>query len=658
MCGIVGYTHTKRQLAAGVLDQGLRALAHRGPDHSGRYTSAHASLGATRLRIIDIANGDQPMRDAATGTVVVFNGEIYNHAELRGELRDLGAEFRTECDTEVVLQAWIHWGRGAFQRLRGMFAIGLWMEPEKRLVLARDPMGIKPLYYARMGQEISFGSELKCLFADPRTPRTIDLAGLNCYLSLNYVPGPYTLAAGVTKLQPGHMLEWREGRVTLASFAVEPAAQDTAPRTMDDATERLDELLREAIREQMASEVPLGVWLSGGLDSSSVLHYAAEHSPRPLKTFSVTFRGKSFDESRYIADVTRHYGAEHTEFDLSPQPDLADVIGELAYYSDEPSADAGAIPVWYLAQMTRREVTTILSGEGADELFGGYLTYKADRYRRALEPVPRMVKRAALRCAGALPVSDEKIGLDYKIRRFLEGSLMSPEAAHVFWNGTFTEAEKSRFFHYTDQAPMRALLGSMRPGRGIERYLDFDRRYSLPDGILYKVDRMSMAHAVEVRPPFLDSRIVSFAETLPERFKMAGTETKVVLRRLMQKRLPQSVLRRPKVGFDIPIHEWFRGPLRALLLDTLSESSVAATGLFHAQAVTAMVRDHLERRANLGYHLWGLMTLVLWMRRWKIEVPDGATAASEPHSQVFVPAPSLEWQPAAYTARVQESPLG
>jgi asparagine synthase (glutamine-hydrolysing) len=414
--------------------------------------------------------------------------------------------------------------------------------------------------------------------------------------------------------------------------------------------------MTEAISEQLASDVPLGLWLSGGLDSSSVLHYASTLTSRPLKTFSVTFHGKSFDESRWISDVTRHYGAEHTEFDLSPQPDLADVIGNLAYYSDEPSADAGAIPVWYLARMTRPEVTTVLSGEGADELFGGYLTYKADRYRRALEPVPDSLKRAALRCAQVLPASNEKIGFDYKLQRFLAGSMMEPEAAHVYWNGSFTEEEKSRFFRFADAAPMRALLGAMRPGRALERYLDFDRRYSLPDGILYKVDRMSMAHAVEVRPPFLDDRIVEFAARLPRRFKMAGGESKLVLRHLMRDKLPASVLHRPKIGFDIPVHEWFRGPLKSLLLDTLSENALTESRLFHAPAITQLIHQHLERRANWGYHLWGLMTLMIWMKRWKIEVPETAPEAYVPHSQIFVPAPALGWQPASYTARVAEAP--
>lgn len=655
MCGIAGYTHVARKLPASVLDAGLKALRHRGPDQTGRYCSPHASLGATRLRILDLENGDQPFRSADGQTVVVFNGEIYNHPELRRELEAEGARFQSRCDTEVILAAWLRWGPACFARLRGMFAIALWEERDQRLTLARDRQGIKPLYYTRIGDDLSFGSELKCLFADPGAPRTLDLAGLNCFLSLNYVPGPHTLACGLTKLMPGCLLEWQKGKTTVRSYTESPERRP-APASLAEACDELDHLLLASVREQLAADVPLGVWLSGGLDSSSVLHYASTLTNRPLQTFSVTFHGKSFDESRWMQDVTRRYGTEHTEFDLSPQPDLADVIHELAYYSDEPSADAGAIPVWYLARMTRRKVTAVLSGEGADELFGGYLTYRADRYRQMLEPVPERLKRAALGCVRAWPASDEKIGLDYKLQRFLAGSLMSPEAAHVYWNGAFTEEEKRGFFRFADAAPMRTLLGAMRPGRALERFLDFDRRYSLPDGILYKVDRMSMAHAVEVRPPFLDDRIVNFAAQLPSRYKMAAGETKLVLRRLMRNKLPESVLRRPKIGFDIPVQEWFRGPLRPLLEDTLSPAALAASGLFHAPAVRTLLRQHMNRQANWGYHLWGLMTLLLWMKRWKIEVPESAPAEFLAAGPAFAPAPAATLQPASYTAQAMEAP--
>jgi asparagine synthase (glutamine-hydrolysing) len=656
MCGIVGYTHVSRGLPSGVLTAGLSALVHRGPDQQGSFASEHVSLGATRLRIVDLDGGDQPMHSLDRDTVISFNGEIYNHRELRAELEALGISFKTRCDTEVVLNAFIVWGTSCFARMRGMFAVAIWIQSQRRLLLARDRMGIKPLYYRLQNGEIYFGSELKCIFANPQVPRKIDLAGLNCFLSLNYVPGPFTLIDGISKLMPGHLLDWRNGRVNIGSFL--PAqANVPAPRSMDQACEELDSLLTQSVAEQLVSDVPLGVWLSGGLDSSTILHYAAKLCPTRLKTFSITFRGKSFDESSYIKAVSESYGTDHTEFDLNDSADLADVIGELAYYSDEPSADAGAVPVWYLAKMSRKDVTVVLSGEGSDELFGGYLTYKADRYNRFMAGVPRILRQAALRWARHIPVTDEKIGFEYKLKRFLEGSLLSPEAAHVFWNGAFSEDEKQRLFNYADAAPLAAILRQMHLGRSLERFLDFDRRYSLPDGILYKVDRMSMAHAVEVRPPFLDDRIVEFAARLPQRFKIAGLQTKLVLRTLMKDALSPAVLNRPKIGFDIPIHEWFRGVLRPLLLDTLNENTVTESGLFQWPSVNKLINEHLDRKANWGYHLWGLLTLILWMKRWNVEAPDRQPLVLAPQSEVFAEVPSLVWQPASYSARVSEAPL-
>jgi asparagine synthase (glutamine-hydrolysing) len=660
MCGILGYTHHNRELGSDVLKAGIAALVHRGPDQQGSFTSADISLGATRLRIVDIEGGDQPMRSASGDAVIAFNGEIFNHHEIRAELQSLGTAFRTHCDTEVVLNAFLEWGPACFARLRGMFGVAIWLESQRRLVLARDRMGIKPLYYSVQNGELSFGSELKCIFANPDVPRRIDLAGLNCYLSLNYVPGPYTLVEGIQKLMPGCMLNWQNGRSMISSY-VPSAAVGPAPKSLDDACEQLDDLLTKSVREQLVSEVPLGMWLSGGLDSSTVLHYAAKLSPNRLKTFSVTFRGKSFDESHYIKQVSESYGTEHTEFDLNEGADLADMIGELAYYSDEPSADAGAVPVWYLSKMTRKDVTVVLSGEGADELFGGYLTYKADRYNHYFSHLPRPLRRAALALARHMPASDEKIGLDYKVKRFLEGSLLSPEAAHVFWNGTFTEEEKRQFFRFASAGPLSGILGQMHPGHlresFLERFLDFDQRFSLPDAILYKVDRMSMAHAVEVRPPFLDDRIVAFATRLPERFKIAGFETKFALRRLMRDVLPPDVLRRPKIGFDIPIHQWFRGVLRNLLMETLNERTVTESGLFSWPEVRRYIDEHLDRKANWGYHLWGLMTLMLWMKRWQIETPTLQPLVFAVQAEATYETQDTAWEPVPYTARTSEIPL-
>ena len=634
MCGILGYSHIAKRLPAGVLTSAVEALSHRGPDHQGTFCSEHISLGATRLRILDLESGDQPMFSPDRDVVAVFNGEIFNHPELRAQLDAAGFTFETRCDTEVVLNAFLRWGSSCLSRLRGMFAIALWVRSEGRLILARDRMGIKPLYYCLQDGEIYFGSELKCILLHPEVRRNICLSGLNCFLSLNYVPGPLTLVEGITKLMPGHFLEWRSGRCRVRSYVPATAAAK-APRSIDAACDQLDGLLTQSLKEQLVSDLPVGIWLSGGLDSSTILHYAANAHQRPLQTYSITFHGRSFDESRYIKEVSSRFGTQHFEFDLSASSDLVDAIERIAYYSDEPSADAGALPLWFLAQMTRKDVTVVLTGEGADELFGGYLTYRADRYSAMARKIPARLRKTALGLAMHLPVSDEKISFEYKLKRFLQGSLLSPELAHVFWNGTFSEAEKQRLFLFADTGPLANVLAGMGNGSGLQRYLDFDQRYYLPDDILYKVDRISMAHSLEVRPPFLDQRIVDFAASLPETFKMRGSHSKYVLRRLMKDKLPHAVLRRPKVGFDVPIHEWLRGFLRPLLLDTLSQEAVSATRLFHWRAVKQQISAHLERKANLGYHLWGLMVLLIWMKRWKIELASEEARPPNPIVEVL-----------------------
>jgi asparagine synthase (glutamine-hydrolysing) len=629
MCGIVGFSHLRKPLPAGVLTSAVHSITHRGPNQQGIFACEEVSLGATRLAILDIAGGDQPIFSADRDAVIVYNGEVFNFVELRQELERDGVTFHTHCDTEVILQAFLHWGDACFARLRGMFAIAIWVQSQRRLVLARDRMGIKPLYYFERGGEVYFGSELKCIFAHPDVPRRISLAGLNCFLSLNYVPAPYTLIESITKLLPGHMLEWKNGVCSTQSY-LPKTVPTPPPASLDAACEELDDLLKKSVKEELVSDVPIGVWLSGGLDSSSILHYAAAASPNHIHTFSVTFQGRSFDESRYIREVSHQYGTNHTEFDLNTDAELADAIEQIAYYSDEPSADAGAVPLWFLAKMTAREVTVILTGEGADELFAGYLTYKANRYSEITRKFPASWRRAALAMANRLPVSDDKISFEYKLKRFLQGSLLAPDAAHVFWNGTFTDDEKMRLFRYADPGPLAEVLKDLRPGRGLERFLEFDQRYYLADDILYKVDRVSMAHSLEVRPPFLDDRIVDFASRLPDDFKLRGSQSKYVLRRLMEKKLPQSVLRRPKIGFDIPIHEWFRGVLRPLLLETLSEDAVASSQLFSWPFVRHLLDEHLERRANLGYHLWGLLVLFAWMKRWNIETVFEESEVAKP----------------------------
>jgi asparagine synthase (glutamine-hydrolysing) len=627
LCGIAGFTQKSWTSDPERIREATATLTHRGPDQQGVFSSRHCSLGATRLKILDLGAGDQPITSTDDDTVIVFNGEIYNHLELRPELEALGFKFRTHCDTETVLYAFLAWDTACFERLRGMFAVALWRKSTRRLVLARDRMGIKPLYVYRYREDVLFGSELKAILIHPEVERRLSMEGLDCYLSLNYVPCPWTLVHGVEKLAPGHWYEWMDGQVRSEAYWRLPEA---APRARDlgEATEELDFLLQQSVREHLLSDVPLGVWLSGGVDSSTILHYAAAANPSRLKTFSISFHGRSFDETEHIQRVVAHYGADHEQLDLNPGEDLSGTIEQFAYYSDEPSADAGALPVWFLSRLCKTHATVALSGEGADEIFAGYLTYRANEFARRARSLPAPAIRLALAALRGWPVSDEKISLEYKLKRFLEGSLLPPDQAHIYWNGTFSEAAKAGLLTRPLPGSMDKLLGALRanPRGKLSSYLAFDQQYYLADDILVKSDRMSMAHAVEVRPPFLDHRIVDFAATLPDDFKIRGSKQKFVLKQLMKDRLPPSILTRKKVGFDIPAHEWLRGPLRSLLLDTLKEGLSEHADLFHAQAVESYVQLHLERRANLGYHLWGLMILFLWMKHWRIRSAPPAVA--------------------------------
>ncbi len=621
MCGIAGFTHLHRVPDPSRIREATRSIAHRGPDQNGIYESPLVSLGAVRLKIIDLHGGEQPMRSG--DTVIVFNGEIYNHAELRQELQNLGVRFESRCDTEVVLKAFLQWDTESFQRLRGMFAAALWSESKRRLVLVRDRMGIKPLYLHHRGDDLYFGSELKTLFAHPEIDRNLDLNGLNYYLSLNYVPGPYTLVDGIEKLPPAHWLEWKDGKSRVERYW--QAAWHPKQYTLDSAKEELDHLLRASVKEHLVSDVPLGIWSSGGLDSSAILHYASEGAQ--VKTFSVSFRGRAFDESAYFRETAAKYGAGHHEFDLNPEVDLQEAIEHIPFYSDEPSADAGALPVWFLSRMSRQHVTVALSGEGADELFGGYNTYLADRYARTARRTPAFLRQAALTALQYWPPSDEKISFEYKVKRMLEGSLLPAEQAHLFWNGTFSETGRQSLLQTAAFRRTAALVERRGDTGYLNQFLRLDQANYLPDDILYKCDRMSMAHSLEVRPPFLDHRIVEFAARLPENLKIHGSSLKYVLRELMRDKLPSSVLNRKKEGFDIPAHGWFRTTLKPLLLETITERAVKELGIFEWSAVEAIMKAHLERHANYGYHLWGLLTLFLWVKRWGIQ------AASVPRSK-------------------------
>ena len=605
----------------------MATLRHRGPDQQGVSPSKTFSFAAARLKIIDLEGGNQPILANQGESGIVFNGEVYNHQEIRAELEGLGHLFESHSDTETVLKAFLQWDKECLSRLRGMFAFAIWNEPQKRVFLARDRTGIKPLYIARHGEDLFFASELKAIFIHPEIERNLSLDGLDCYLAMNYVPWPWTLVDGIEKLPPGYWLEWRDGRTTSESYWTLPCGNGRKI-SLEAAKEELDDLLEKAVKEHLVSDVPLGIWLSGGVDSTTILHYAATASPARLKTFSISFRGRSFDETPYLRQAVAQYGSDHQEFDLNPMENLQAAIEEFAYYSDEPSADAGALPVWFLSKMCHAQTTVALSGEGADELFGGYLTYRANEIAEKLRMLPTSVLQAALAATRRLPVSDEKISFEYKAKRMLEGALMSPERAHVYWNGTFSDGQKRSLLRVPLPPALENILSEARKASkgkiGLAEYLWFDQRYYLADDILTKSDRMSMAHSVEVRPAFLDHRIVEFAASLPAEFKIRGSRQKVILKELMKDRLPMGFFDRPKVGLDIPSHEWMRGPLQDLLQEAVSFGLREYGHFFNAEAIELLVKRHLDREINAGYHLWGLLILFLWMKKWKIQVKGSA----------------------------------
>jgi asparagine synthase (glutamine-hydrolysing) len=519
------------------------------------------------------------------------------------------------------LYAFLAWDTACFARLRGMFALALWRKSTRRLILARDRMGIKPLYLAQYGEDLLFGSELKAILVHPEVERNLSMEGLDCYLSMNYVPCPMTLVDGIEKLPPGHWLEWRDGRVSKQAYWRVPEITPTAKR-LDEAKAELDFLLNQSVREHLLSDVPMSVWLSGGVDSSTVLHYAAMASRSRVRTFSISFTGHTFDESQYIDRMVEHYGTDHEVLNLSPEQDLEGAIGEISYYSDEPSADSGALPVWFLAKLCKAKSTVAFSGEGADELFGGYLTYRANLIASRVKQLPPAAIRLALEGLRLWPASNEKISLEYKLKRLLQGSLMPPERAHIYWNGSFSDAEKAALLRVPLPSALSGVLGPLRaklPGDRVAPFLEFDQQYYLADDILVKSDRMSMAHAVEVRPPFLDHRIVEFAATLPSALKINGARQKYLLKELMRPKLPPAIIQRKKTGFDIPAHEWFRGPLRAMLMETLTSAEAEHSDLFCFDTIRSYTHLHLNRSINVGYHLWGLVMLFLWMKRWNIQ---------------------------------------
>ncbi len=618
MCGIAGYIG---EGSKETLEAMSAAIAHRGPDAHGVWLSeqSHIGLAHQRLAIIDLSPGGiQPMVSHDGRYVIVFNGEIYNFQELKKELSSY--PFKSNSDTEVILAAYAAWGTGAFERLHGMFALALYDSYGHELILARDRAGKKPLYWAQWGDTLLFGSELKALRAHPLMRAQLNLRSLGQYLAREYVPTPNTIYEGVHKLSPGSYLQCRHGKAKIESFWQPCISSSVA--TEAEALERFDTLLGQATKERMLADVPLGVFLSGGIDSSTVAYYASRASNTPIETFSIAFREKSFDESSYARATAKHLGTHHHEAVLSANDALALII-DLPAVFDEPVADASVLPTLLLSRFTREQVTVALGGDGADELLLGYPTFKAERYARLYSKAPSFLHHTAKQAANIFPSSTDYMSLGFKARKFTHDFTHDPLQRHLQWLGSFNENELQTLLQPAVATQIQGVTHELAQQwhhecpelNGLNALSHLYLRTYLLDQVLVKVDRASMRYALEVRAPFLSHEVIEFLLSLPPHMKYHRGTTKYLLKKLMRDRLPDDIIDRPKQGFAAPVASWLRHELKDLLTDTLAPHHLAPN-IFNPSAVQTLVRQHIDGSHNHAKKLWTLLVFQLWYDRW------------------------------------------
>jgi asparagine synthase (glutamine-hydrolysing) len=621
MCGITGIVGSLRTERA-ALQRMNDALRHRGPDGEGMFWSDDAGLAMRRLAIIDVAGGDQPIFNEDGSVCVVYNGEIYNYLELREQLRARGHHFATQSDTEVVVHAYEEFGVECVSHLWGMFALALWDSRRQLLLLARDRLGKKPLvYYADAHGGLAFASELQALVSHPDVPREVDPRAIDDYLTYLYVPSPTTAFRNLKKLPPGHRLVWQAGRITVERYWQVRFAEKLR-LSEDEAVEQFGDLFRDAVRRRLIAEVPLGAFLSGGMDSSSVVAEMAELSSTPVKTFSIGFGERDFDELAYARQVAEHFGTDHHE--LVVEPRAADILPMLVQHYGEPYGDSSAIPTYYVAKLTRQHVTVALNGDGGDELLAGYERHWAARVAARYDTIPRFVRHGLIRpLIPLVPEPRQRRAFLRRAKRFMTAAHLPVLDRYLHWVGAYTPSQKLSL--YTDD--FVDVLHSNDAGRWLrealapEPYLDpvdavlrGDTLLYLPEDLLAKVDIASMANSLEARSPLLDHRLVEFCAALPSSYKLRGRTSKWLLRRLMADRLPPAILTRPKMGFGVPVGEWLRGDLHPLLEDTLLSSTALSRNFFRPQTVRALVDEHMSRRADGTAHIWALLMLELWFR--------------------------------------------
>jgi asparagine synthase (glutamine-hydrolysing) len=626
MCGICGYWNlaSGEPIDAGRLTRMNDVMTPRGPDDSGLFVDDSFGMAVRRLSIIDLEGGHQPIGNEDESLWISYNGEIYNFPELREDLIARGHRFRTRTDTETILHLYEQKGTDALSDLNGMFAFAIFDRRSRRLFIARDRVGVKPLFYAHRNGRFVFGSDVKCLILAGGVTDELDPTGIHHYLSLNYIPAPHTIFREVRSLLPGHWLTL-DAEAGLRTGCYWDVRYSNGTRgTEAGAIERLREILADSVKKRLLADVPVGVLLSGGIDSSAVASYMCRARREPVKTFSVHFPQSSYSEIPYARTVAGVLGTDHHEVEVDA-PDPA-FIEKLVWDLGQPYADSSMVPLHHVCRLARQHVKVVLSGDGGDEVFAGYQTYTAYRLASLYRKLPALVsERWVPSLIGRLPTSDRKISLEYRAKRFVRAAALPPEVAHYEYKVLFDEAEKAALYRhgngnarsYPDSYTLfeDAYRRSDDGGETLNRLLYADTKIYLPDDILVKVDRMSMANSLEARVPLLDYRLVEFAASLPPRLKHRGTTGKVVLRRAMKGILPDAIRRRKKAGFNVPASLWLKGPLRGMVEDYLGERGVRDVGLFKPSAVSGVVADHMNGVQDRSREIWGLLVLHVWHRR-------------------------------------------
>ena len=620
MCGIAGYVSTRIRDGAAVLQRMNEVMIHRGPDEGGIHVNGTVGLAMRRLKIIDLMGGSQPMWNEDRTVGLVFNGEIYNFRELREQLEKKGHRFSSRSDTEVIVHQYEEEGVDCLDHLNGMFAFALYDWKQEQLFLARDRIGEKPLYYYFHNGDFIFASEIKSILTFPGLTPSLNLEALNMYLTYEYVPAPYTIYQNISKLQPAHSLLLKKGELSLRPYWRPSFRRLEKNFSLEEAVERLRDHVKRSVKMRTVSDVPLGAFLSGGLDSSFITAFLTQCSSRRVKTFNIAFENPSFDESKYAREVARHLGTDHCEERLTPQS-MLQILPEMIQIMDEPFADASAIPTYLLSKFARRHVTVCLSGDGGDELFYGYPTYQAHQIASWL---PGWMAKPARRLADLLPVSDHNISFDFKARRFTAGLEYEPAIRHQIWLGSFDPDQKQQLL----LAEIRSVLkekdefGLLRKhwsecdsSDERDRVCHMDLRFYLQDDILFKVDRMSMAHSLEVRAPYLDHEFVEFVCSLKPDLKLKGLTPKYILKEAAKGLLPEKIIHRAKKGFGVPIAQWINSDLKEIFLDTLSEEKISREGLFNPRYIHRLLSEHLSQRKDHRKLLWTLFIFESWRQK-------------------------------------------